>query len=119
MWRSILSVIGSDQARFQFAKAAILLRKSGIGRGAEEAVVLAFGGSTSTGSAVHVTRKVKKRPLVRLCACMAKIIVDAHATVEGIQVGKPVLRIRTSDYISSLFVHLSKLFVFNLAGVAE
>ncbi|KAF8579497.1 hypothetical protein K439DRAFT_1359537, partial [Ramaria rubella] len=58
--------IGSDQARFQFAKAAIALRKSGVGRGAEETVVLAFGGTTTSGSAVHVTRKVKKRPLVRI-----------------------------------------------------
>ncbi|KAF8528221.1 hypothetical protein BU17DRAFT_73822 [Hysterangium stoloniferum] len=55
--------IGSDQARFQFAKAAIALRKKGLGHGVEETVVLAFGGTTSSGSAVHVTRKVKKRPL--------------------------------------------------------
>ena len=57
--------VGSDQARFQFAKAAIALRKSGVGRGAEETVVLAFGGTTNSGSTVHITRKVKKRPLVR------------------------------------------------------
>ncbi|KAF8652712.1 hypothetical protein AX16_004216 [Volvariella volvacea WC 439] len=58
--------IGTDQARFKFAKDAIELRKHGIARGtgAEETVVLAFGGGTNFGgSAVHVTRKLKKRPL--------------------------------------------------------
>ncbi|TFK42977.1 hypothetical protein BDQ12DRAFT_677120 [Crucibulum laeve] len=57
--------IGSDQARFKFAKEAIELRKRGIARGlgAEETVVLAFGGSNFGGSAVHVTRKMRKRPL--------------------------------------------------------
>ncbi|KAJ7046631.1 hypothetical protein C8F04DRAFT_1023308 [Mycena alexandri] len=51
--------IGSDQARFKFAKDAIDLRKRGIARGAEETVVLSnFGGS-----AVHITRKMRKRPL--------------------------------------------------------
>jgi len=55
--------IGSDQARFQFAKAAIALRKAGLGNSVEETVVLAFGGMSSSGSTVHVTRKVKKRPL--------------------------------------------------------
>ncbi|KAG6330627.1 hypothetical protein ID866_8463 [Astraeus odoratus] len=57
--------IGSDQARFKFAKDAIELRKKGIaqGRGAEETVVLAFGGGHMGGSAVHVTRKIRKRPL--------------------------------------------------------
>lgn len=55
--------IGSDQARFQFAKAAIARRKASVGHGVEETVVLAFGGSTNSGSAVHVTRKVKRRPL--------------------------------------------------------
>ncbi|KAI6117741.1 hypothetical protein EDD16DRAFT_999590, partial [Pisolithus croceorrhizus] len=57
--------IGSDQSRFKFAKDAIELRKKGIarGRGAEETVVLAFGGSDMGESAVHVTRKIRKRPL--------------------------------------------------------
>ncbi|PFH52423.1 hypothetical protein AMATHDRAFT_140005 [Amanita thiersii Skay4041] len=57
--------IGSDQARFKFAKDAIELRKRGIARGAgaEETVVLAFGGGNFGGSAVHVTRKLRKRPL--------------------------------------------------------
>ena len=67
---SVLSVLtaGSDQARFKFAKDAIEARKRGIaqGQGAEETVVLAFGASSiggSAGSAVHVTRKIRKRPL--------------------------------------------------------
>lgn len=51
--------IGTDQARFKFAKDAIELRK---GHGAEETVVLAFGGMQG-GSAVHVTRKLRRRPL--------------------------------------------------------
>lgn len=57
--------IGSDQARFKFAKDAIELRKRGParGQGAEETVVLAFGGGNFGGSAVHVTRKLRKRPL--------------------------------------------------------
>ncbi|KAF8352308.1 hypothetical protein F5887DRAFT_1172004 [Amanita rubescens] len=57
--------IGSDQARFKFAKEAIELRKQGIARGsgAEETVVLAFGGGNFGGSAVHITRKLRKRPL--------------------------------------------------------
>lgn len=56
---------GSDQARFKFAKDAIELRKRGIARGsgAEEAVVLAFGGNNLVGSSVHITRKMRKRPL--------------------------------------------------------
>lgn len=57
--------VGSDQSRFKFAKDAIEVRKRGIARGAgaEETVVLAFGGSNFGGSAVHVTRKMRKRPL--------------------------------------------------------
>jgi len=60
--------IGSDQARFRFAKDAIDVRKkAGMARatGAEETVVLAFGGGNGSfgGSAVHVTRKMRKRPL--------------------------------------------------------
>ncbi|KAJ7694219.1 hypothetical protein B0H17DRAFT_1199466 [Mycena rosella] len=48
-----------DQIRFKFAKDAIELRKRGIAHGAEETVVLSnFGGS-----AVHITRKMRKRPL--------------------------------------------------------
>lgn len=59
------SITGSDQTRFKFAKDAIELRKKGIARGlgAEETVVLAFGGTNFGGSAVHVTRKLRKRPL--------------------------------------------------------
>ncbi|KAF8911119.1 hypothetical protein CPB84DRAFT_1922146 [Gymnopilus junonius] len=58
-------IIGSDQARFKFAKDAIELRKRGIARGlgAEETVVLAFGQGTFGSSAVHITRKMRKRPL--------------------------------------------------------
>ncbi|KAG2020771.1 hypothetical protein CC2G_006076 [Coprinopsis cinerea AmutBmut pab1-1] len=56
--------IGPDQDRFAFAKAAIELRKRGIARGTEEAVVLAFGANSSTGgSAVHITRKTRRRQL--------------------------------------------------------
>jgi hypothetical protein len=56
---------GSDQARFKFAKDVIELRKQGMARGtgAEETVVLAFGGSNFGGSAVHITRKTRKHPL--------------------------------------------------------
>jgi hypothetical protein len=55
--------IGSDQARFKFAKEAIDIRKRGVARaiGAEETVVLAFG--NVGGGAVHLTRKMRKRPL--------------------------------------------------------
>ncbi|GJJ11943.1 hypothetical protein Clacol_006181 [Clathrus columnatus] len=56
--------IGPDQARFQFAKSAVARRKATVGNRIEETVVLAFGGSSNSTSAVHVTRKVKKRPLV-------------------------------------------------------
>ncbi|KAG8713493.1 hypothetical protein FRC08_013171 [Ceratobasidium sp. 394] len=52
---------GSDQVRFRFAKAVIAQRKQ-TAAGTEESVVLAFGGSES-GSAVHVTRKTKKKQL--------------------------------------------------------
>ncbi|KAF9069824.1 hypothetical protein BDP27DRAFT_660113 [Rhodocollybia butyracea] len=57
--------IGSDQARFKFAKEAVETRKLGIARGpgCEETVVLAFGGGNFGTSAVHVTRKMRKRPL--------------------------------------------------------
>jgi hypothetical protein len=57
--------IGSDQTRFKFAKEAIELRKRRIAQatGGEETVVLAFGGANFGGSAVHVTRKMRKRPL--------------------------------------------------------
>lgn len=65
--------IGSDQARFRFAKDAIEVRKkAGISRGtgAEETVVLAFGGGNGTvgGSAVHITRKLRKKPLWKINA---------------------------------------------------
>ena len=61
---------GSDQARFKFAKDAIELRKRGIARGsgAEETVVLAFGGNNFGGSSVHITRKMRKRPLWKVNA---------------------------------------------------
>ncbi|KAL0071467.1 hypothetical protein AAF712_001324 [Marasmius tenuissimus] len=57
--------IGSDQSRFKFAKDAIEIRKRGIARGpgCEETVVLAFGSGQSGGSAVHITRKMRKRQL--------------------------------------------------------
>jgi len=57
--------IGSEQARFQFAKDAIQLRKRGIAHnvGVEEAVVLAFCGGATGGSVVHVTRKVRRKNL--------------------------------------------------------
>ena len=56
---------GSEQARFQFAKDAIQLRKREIARkaGAEEAVVLAFCGGGTGRSVVHVTRKVRRKNL--------------------------------------------------------
>lgn len=55
--------IGGEQTRFRFAKEAIAARKkTKAGRDAEESVVLAFG-KAEGGSAVHVTRKMKKRPL--------------------------------------------------------
>jgi hypothetical protein len=54
-------VAGSDQVRFRFAKAVIAQRKQATA-GTEETVVLAFGGSQS-GSAVHITRKSKKKQL--------------------------------------------------------
>ena len=51
--------------RFKFAKDAIELRKQGIARGsgAEETVVLAFGGGTSGSTGVLVTRKLRRRQL--------------------------------------------------------
>ena len=55
--------IGTDQERFRFAKAVVDLRKQTRG-GVEETVVLAFGGGH--GSAVHVTRKMKKRALFKV-----------------------------------------------------
>jgi hypothetical protein len=62
--------IGSDQTRFKFAKDCVEIRKRGItrGTGAEETVVLAFGGSNFGASAVHVTRKLRKRPLWKVNA---------------------------------------------------
>jgi hypothetical protein len=59
---------GSDQTRFRFAKKVIEQRKkpgnNAHASNAEETVVLAFGGSMGGGgSNVHVTRKIKKRPL--------------------------------------------------------
>ncbi|CAE6407921.1 BTB/POZ domain-containing protein 2 OS=Schizosaccharomyces pombe (strain 972 / ATCC 24843) GN=btb2 PE=1 SV=1 [Rhizoctonia solani AG-1 IB] len=53
---------GTDQVRFRFAKAVVAQRKQANPSGAEETVVLAFGGSQS-GSAVHITRKSKKKQL--------------------------------------------------------
>jgi len=65
---SPLLAIGSDQTRFRFAKKVIEQRKkpgnNAHASNAEETVVLAFGGSMGGGgSNVHVTRKIKKRPL--------------------------------------------------------
>ncbi|KAG8903815.1 hypothetical protein FRB99_002706 [Tulasnella sp. 403] len=55
--------LGGDQARYRFTKEVIAARKKlPISRDAEESVVLAFG-KTDGGSNVHVTRKMKKRPL--------------------------------------------------------
>lgn len=59
-------LIGSDQERFRFAKAAIELRKRTRRGAGEETVVLAFGGGHSNGSAVHVTRKTRKRALFKV-----------------------------------------------------
>lgn len=58
---------GSDQERFKFAKKAIDMRKRTRGSGVEETVVLAFGGGNS-GSAVHVTRKMRKRSLFKVAS---------------------------------------------------
>ncbi|KAI0350076.1 hypothetical protein OH77DRAFT_1101284 [Trametes cingulata] len=57
--------LGSVHSRFKFAKDAIELRKQGIARGtgAEETVVLAFGGNTSQSGGVLVTRKLRRRQL--------------------------------------------------------
>jgi hypothetical protein len=66
LYRTFIFIFtGSDQTRFKFAKDVIEVRKKGIarGHGAEETVVLAFGGGHPGGSAVHVTRKIRKRPL--------------------------------------------------------
>lgn len=62
--------LGSDRARYEFAKEAVELRKHGVarGQGAEETVVLAFGGGNTNGSAVHVARKMRKRPLWKVNA---------------------------------------------------
>ena len=56
---------GSTHSRFKFAKDAIELRKQGIvrGQGAEETVVLAFGGSSTQSTGVLVTRKLRRRQL--------------------------------------------------------
>lgn len=63
----LTSCSGSDQARFRFAKDAIEARKGGISRGqGEETVVLAFGSNNFGSSAVHVTRKLRKRPLWKI-----------------------------------------------------
>ncbi|KAI0831762.1 hypothetical protein BC628DRAFT_1415268 [Trametes gibbosa] len=57
--------LGSVHSRFKFAKDAIELRKQNIARGtgAEETVVLAFGGNTNTSGGVLVTRKLRRRQL--------------------------------------------------------
>ncbi|KAI0328117.1 hypothetical protein GY45DRAFT_1255732 [Cubamyces sp. BRFM 1775] len=57
--------LGSVHSRFKFAKDAIELRKQGIARGtgAEETVVLAFGGNTGQTGDVLVTRKLRRRQL--------------------------------------------------------
>ncbi|KAI0048568.1 hypothetical protein FA95DRAFT_1557927 [Auriscalpium vulgare] len=62
--------IGTEQARFKFAKDAIEARRRGIARGtgAEETVVLAFGGANAGGHAVHVTRKMRRKALWKVNA---------------------------------------------------
>ncbi|KAI1788485.1 hypothetical protein LXA43DRAFT_1025341 [Ganoderma leucocontextum] len=57
--------LGSTHSRFKFAKDAIELRKQSIarGQGAEETVVLAFGGSLTQSTGVLVTRKLRRRQL--------------------------------------------------------
>lgn len=50
---------GSDQERFQFAKKVVAVRKQSVGPAIEESVVLAFKGDA--GSAVHITRKPKRK----------------------------------------------------------
>jgi len=53
-----------NHARFKFAKTAIALRKQkGVSRDTEETVVLAFDGQTDQENAVHITRKMRKKPL--------------------------------------------------------
>ena len=52
--------------RFKFAKDAIELRKKGIARGQEEAVVLAFGGNSAQSTGVLVTRKLRRRQLYKI-----------------------------------------------------
>ncbi len=56
-------VAGSTHSRFKFAKDTIEARKQGIARGAEETVVLAFGGAASQSTGVLVTRKLRRRQL--------------------------------------------------------
>ena len=62
---TLLLLSGTTHSRFKFAKDAIELRKQGIarGQGAEETVVLAFGGSSTQSTGVLVTRKLRKRQL--------------------------------------------------------
>ncbi|KAI0806971.1 hypothetical protein C8Q74DRAFT_1188230 [Fomes fomentarius] len=55
--------LGSTHSRFKFAKDTIEARKQGIARGAEETVVLAFGGAASQSTGVLVTRKLRRRQL--------------------------------------------------------
>ncbi|KAF7304658.1 BTB domain-containing protein [Mycena kentingensis (nom. inval.)] len=56
--------VGSSQTRFKFAKDAIELRKRGIAAQGEEIVVLQNFGA----SAIHVTRKTRKRALWKINA---------------------------------------------------
>ena len=64
---SPLFFLGADKERFKFAKEAIELRKrTRQNGGAVETVVLAFGGNSPGGSAVHVTRKTRKRQLFKV-----------------------------------------------------
>ncbi|RDB24105.1 BTB/POZ domain-containing protein 2 [Hypsizygus marmoreus] len=89
-----LDPTGSDQARFKFAKDAIELRKRGIARGsgAEETVVLAFGGGNFGGSTVHITRKMRKRPLWKVNAYgdgkgWERVSISEHGTVSADEEG--------------------------------
>lgn len=56
----------SVHRRFKFAKDCIDLRKRGISQGTDESVVVAFGGKLGGAGNIHITRKVRKRPLYKV-----------------------------------------------------
>ena len=82
---------GSDQARFKFAKDTIEVRKRTNPRaaGAEETVVLAFGGGGG-GSAVHVARKLRKKPLWKVNRWMDRFEDWREERLKG--AFRPILR---------------------------